>query len=84
MTNILTTSPNITGNVGSCAITSTDIKVNAFSTETVAFNSCTGGIVTQNTYIEYGKIGAILVLIFLIVLIGLFFKMIYKNMFDTR
>jgi len=54
-TNLVST-PNITGNIGSCEIKSDTFSKNSFYSTTVAVNSCTGEIVSQNTYYNYGYI----------------------------
>lgn len=66
---IVVSSGNITGNVGSCSITSQDISVSSWTTETVAVNSCTGAIVADNTYFSWGN----LILTVIAILFGIMF-----------
>ena len=63
--NIIST-PNITGNIGSCNIQSntSQIGANLFVGEykTVQINSCTGEIISNNDYIDYSGIWGWIVL----------------------
>lgn len=66
MTNILTASPNINGNIGSCTISDDTIQVaNSIFTsdwQTTQINSCTGKIISQSNYTTYGGIICLIVL----------------------
>ena len=56
MTNTLVTSPNIEGNIGSCEVKSNTYDVSSFYSRTTAVNSCTGQIVNDTTYYQWGYI----------------------------
>lgn len=62
-TNIVVPTANVTGNVGSCAITSTDVSKSSWTTETIAVNSCTGAVVADSTYISWGSVTLAILLI---------------------
>lgn len=47
---------SVSGNVGSCEVKSTDIKISSWSYRTIAVNSCTGQVVSESTYRDYGNI----------------------------
>lgn len=47
-------SPNINGNVGSCEVKSVQFEKNFFVVENIETNSCTGQIVAQNIYFDFG------------------------------
>ena len=51
-TAVVAISPNISGNVGSCAVTSNSFQKTLFTVETVAVNSCTGEVVSQSVYFD--------------------------------
>jgi hypothetical protein len=73
--NIIST-PNITGNIGSCTIQSNDVTISTtFWTQdhsVTQINSCTGKIISNNAYTDYtglqffGFIGAFILGIFII------------------
>lgn len=78
-TPIAVTSGNLTGNVGSCAINSTDVNVNSFTIETIATNSCTGQVIADHTYFNWIA-GIASGSIFLLILFFAFFtKMIIDS-----
>lgn len=58
-TNLIST-PNIEGNIGSCAVQSNEVKIgNTFFTSqytSVQINSCTGEIISTNSYTTYGGV----------------------------
>lgn len=56
MKNTLVTSPNITGNIGSCKVESKTYPLSSFYKETVSVNTCTGEIVSSTTWYDYGYI----------------------------
>lgn len=54
---------NVTGNIGSCSVVSTDISTSMMYQKTVAVNSCTGEVVSQSQeYIGVG--GSMSIIIF--------------------
>ena len=57
--NVIST-PNIEGNIGSCFVQSNEVKIanGVFTSGYMAtqVNSCTGQIISQNTYTTYGGI----------------------------
>ena len=65
--NVITTSPNIEGNIGSCEIKSREFGNGTFHNQTIAVNSCTGEIVADNTYFGIGTVILILALVSFIV-----------------
>lgn len=65
-TKVITTSPNIAGNIGSCEIKSDSFSKDSWYTTTIAVNSCNGQIVSQNTYFEWGIIYWPLIILFVI------------------
>ena len=69
MTNTLVSSPNITGNIGSCKVDSQTYSLSSFYKETVAVNTCTGEIVSRTTWYDYGYIYQPTVIIFVMVAI---------------
>jgi len=68
--NILTVTPNISGNIGSCTIQSNEVTTgNSFWTsqrQVTQVNSCTGQVVSINQYTDYtglqfiGTVGIVL------------------------
>jgi hypothetical protein len=60
---------DVTGNIGSCEVKSSNFSVSSFYTETVAVNSCTGEVVSQNIYYDWSYIYFPAALIFIIVAI---------------
>lgn len=70
-TPVVVSSGNITGNIGSCSITSQDISVSSWTMETVAVNSCTGVVVADNTYFAWGN----LILVVVAILVGIMFAL---------
>lgn len=66
---IVVGSPNINGNIGSCEVKSNTFSLDSFHNQTVAVNSCTGDVVSQTIYFEYGIIGFPAVIIFSIILL---------------
>lgn len=69
-TNVIASSPNLVGNLGSCSVVSTNVSINSFYTETIAVNSCTGDIVSQNTYFDWGNMLVVGIVLGLIVILG--------------
>lgn len=45
--NVLVNSENISGNIGSCSVTSARYNVSLFRVEETAINSCTGEIISR-------------------------------------
>ncbi len=78
-TNTLVSSPNIEGNIGSCAIQSTNIPLDSWHTQTIAINSCTGKVVSQTSYFEWGGTLLVGAIILFILLIG---TVLLKMIFD--
>lgn len=76
--NIVIGGGNVSGNIGSCSIQSTDVPLSSWSYQTIAVNSCTGEIVASNTYTSYGNIFAgafgtvIIALIIVFIFVGIF------------
>lgn len=56
----------VTGNIGSCSVVSTNITVSSFYKETVAVNSCTGQVVADNIWYYWSYV-AVPVTIFVII-----------------
>ncbi len=76
--NVITTSPNIQGNIGSCQTKSITEKTgNTFFTETytvIMTNSCSGEVVNTQSYVEYGGgafSGLIAIVIFFVVVLNI-------------
>jgi len=67
MNGVITTSQNIEGNIGSCAIEKTGGFIDMFHRQVYFINSCTGEIVSQNVFFDW------FALIFLAILGGLVF-----------
>lgn len=61
-TNTAIVGGNVTGNIGSCSVVSTDINTSFMYQKTVAVNSCTGVIVSESP--EYMGVGAGLSMVF--------------------
>lgn len=74
-TNLIST-PNITGNIGSCEVKSITTAVSSFYNQVIVSNSCTGEIITNATYFDYMGLG-FGALIGCCVLSILFFVLIY-------
>jgi hypothetical protein len=72
-TNVIASSPNINGNIGSCEIKSNSYDVSSFYTRTTAVNSCTGEIINDTTYYQWGYtyIPGVIFLGIIIIFIGL-------------
>lgn len=78
--NIIST-PNITGNVGSCETTSTTAKIGSTplnETYKVVFtSSCSGEVVSTNQYVTHeGLSEAGVILLFIFVLVGFFYVLL--------
>lgn len=65
-TNVIASSPNISGNIGSCEVKSTDVSVTTFQVNTIAVNSCTGEIVSQHQYYDWTWILIPLIIVIII------------------
>ena len=76
-TNNIVSTPNITGNIGSCEIKTSSMSVSSFYTQTMAVNSCTGEIVSQQTYYDYSYVYFPLVIIVMAILIFGTFRVIF-------
>lgn len=74
-TNLIST-PNIEGNIGSCAVQSNEVKVgNTFFTgeyQAVQINSCSGEVISTNQYTTYGGV-------WLAVLMAMFFLGVWAS-----
>lgn len=55
-TNVIASSPNINGNIGSCEIKNNSYSVSSFYTRSTSVNSCTGQIINDTTYYDYSYI----------------------------
>lgn len=64
ITNNIVSTPNITGNIGSCEIKSNKImvadRVTTSDYRVVQLNSCTGNVISDVTYTSYGFYSLIL------------------------
>lgn len=47
---------SVEGNIGSCKVEYTSIPVSSFYKNTVAVNSCSGEVISQNTWYDWGYI----------------------------
>lgn len=71
-TNVIASSPNINGNIGSCTVNSTDVQHGEFMLNTIAINSCNGDVVSNTTYLAPGWI-------FIPIVIAVFLTIFIKN-----
>lgn len=53
-TNVIVGGSSVNGNIGSCEIKSNTHSINSFYNQTISINSCTGEIMSNNTYFDYG------------------------------
>lgn len=58
---------NVSGNIGSCEVNSTDVSKDFFHVETMAVNSCTGQIVADYIHID----GSIITIIIAVIAVGI-------------
>lgn len=72
-TPVVVTSGDVQGNVGSCAVNTSSVQVNAFQIHTYAVNSCDGKIVGDYVYTDWLCIALAGLVIMFAVLIGTFF-----------
>lgn len=67
---------NLSGNIGSCEVKTTSLSVDSFHTRSIAINSCTGAIVSDNTYYDWEYVYAPGVIVIILIAVGLFFRII--------
>ena len=72
-TNNVISTPNITGNIGSCNVSSNEVKIEdgIFTAQykVVQINSCTGEIIASHQYISYAGVWLTLVVGFFLLLV---------------
>lgn len=66
----LVASPNINGNIGSCETKSIEFQKDFFHTGNIQTNSCTGEIISTNTFITPNVIGGGIFIFILVILFG--------------
>lgn len=76
---LLVSSPNVSGNVGSCEVKSVSFEKDSFHTMTVATNSCTGQIISQNVYFDWSIVYFPFCFVFAILVLNLFFVNFKKS-----
>ena len=69
-TNNIVSTPNITGNIGSCEVKSAEFRTSVFTLQTTAVNSCSGEVIASNTYFDYGIIIGIPIVLLVIIMFG--------------
>lgn len=47
---------NVEGNIGSCEVKTATLSKSSFYTQTIAVNSCSGEIISNNTYYDWGYV----------------------------
>ena len=80
-TNVLVGGSNISGNIGSCEIKNNTYSVSSFITRSTSINSCTGQIVSDNTYYDWSYIYFPGAIIAIVIFIAIFFRVI-RVIFD--
>lgn len=68
---------SVEGNIGSCEVKTTSISKSSFYTQTIAVNSCSGEIVSNNTFYDWSYVYFPLVLVIVFILIFGAFKTIF-------
>jgi hypothetical protein len=71
-TKIIVGGANVNGNVGSCEVKTTTTSVDSWHTASYAVNSCTGEVLLQKTYYDWGYLYIPLVIVIPICLIVAF------------
>lgn len=57
---------NVNGNVSSCSVNTSSVNISSFYERTFSVNSCTGQVLQDNTYFDWGYIyipGTVIVMI---------------------
>lgn len=64
---------NVEGNIGSCSVQTSRVWVNSITAREFATNSCTGEIVSDHTFIDWGFVyfPGVIVVIIIAVLLGM-------------
>ena len=72
-TPVVMTNGNVQGNIGSCEIKTSEVSVSSFYKRSIALDSCTGQIVSDNTYYdwEYIYVPGVIIVIVLFLIIGI-------------
>lgn len=71
-TNIIST-PEITGNIGSCKAENTTYAISSFYKQSTTVNSCTGQILSDVTFYDFGYIyGPLIIVMILFILHKIF------------
>ena len=68
-TTAVVTKGEVTGNIGSCQVNKTSVNVSSSYVQTIAINSCTGEVVADNTYYDWGYVYIPLAIVFIVVAI---------------
>jgi len=76
--NIIASSPNIAGNIGSCEIKSDTYNISSFYCRTMAVNSCTGEVVSDTTFFQWGYIYLPFIIFLGITLVGILLNLEVK------
>lgn len=72
-------SPNVEGNIGSCEVKVSTMPVSSFYVRAIATNSCTGQIVGDNTYYDWGYIYGPAIVIVTVFVFGMCLKYIFNH-----
>lgn len=67
----------VEGNIGSCEVKSTSVSLDSWHTQTLAVNSCTGEVVSNNSYYDWSYIYFPVMIVFVIVTILVFVRGIF-------
>jgi len=76
---LLVSSPNVSGNIGSCEVKSVSFEKDSFHTMTVATNSCSGQIISQNVYFDWSIVYNPFLAVFMMYLFFLGLKYIIER-----
>lgn len=79
-TNVIVGSPNVSGNIGSCEIKSTNFQKTLFTKQTTAVNSCTGEIFSQSVYFDSNWLFGLPILYLLVGFVCFIFKALLKDL----
>ncbi len=76
-TKVIASSPNLTGNLGSCEVKSTTYSIDSWHSGVILQDSCTGKLLAQHEYYDWGYIYIPLVIVGMFVLVFAAVKMIF-------
>lgn len=64
---------NVEGNIGSCSVQTSRVWVNSITAREFATNSCTGEVISDNTFIDWGFVYApgVVIVVILVFILGM-------------